>query len=243
MTKIAVMTDIHANLPALRAALADIHTQGVDALYHTGDAIGIGPYPAECLEELLGQPQVTCLMGNHDAWFVHGLPAPQPDWMSDGEVAHQKWTHRQIDDVFRLMMVQWPYVLHRDFDGVSVTFVHYGLQLNSRDFQAVVRQPTAADLDEIYGRIPGSLLFFGHDHSSTDVRGQARYLNPGSLGCHREATARYYLLTCQKGHYTLEKRVVPYDDRPLFAAYVKRRVPERQFLCRVFHGNRRPLLE
>ena len=62
MTKLAVFTDLHANLPALRAALADIAREGCDALVHTGDAIAIGPQPAECLDLLLGMPHSTCLI-------------------------------------------------------------------------------------------------------------------------------------------------------------------------------------
>ena len=44
--RIAVMTDSHANLPALRTALKAIRKEGCDAVFHTGDAIAIGPYPA-----------------------------------------------------------------------------------------------------------------------------------------------------------------------------------------------------
>lgn len=146
MVKIAVMTDIHANLPALQAVLADIAARHVDAIYHTGDVIGIGPFPAECLEILLSLPNITCLMGNHDAWFVQGLPVPQPDWMSDGEMAHHQWTHRQIDDVYRWMIVQWPFVLHQEFAGVRVSFIHYGLQADGREFHPIVRQPAVTDL-------------------------------------------------------------------------------------------------
>ena len=46
--RIAVITDVHANLPALEAAVGAIHACGCDAIVHTGDAIAIGPYPAEC---------------------------------------------------------------------------------------------------------------------------------------------------------------------------------------------------
>src|SRR5438270_14054285 len=74
--KIAVITDAHANLPALRAALEAIRAEGCDAIFHTGDAIGIGPFPAETLELLLGTPHMQCVTGNHDAWFVEGLPQP-----------------------------------------------------------------------------------------------------------------------------------------------------------------------
>jgi hypothetical protein len=55
-TKIAVMTDVHANLPALQAALSTIEQEGYDLLVHTGDAIAIGPYPAETLDVLLSTP-------------------------------------------------------------------------------------------------------------------------------------------------------------------------------------------
>ena len=48
--KIAILADVHANLPALRAALADAEQQGCERLYHAGDLIAIGPYPAEVID-------------------------------------------------------------------------------------------------------------------------------------------------------------------------------------------------
>ena len=65
--KIALLTAVHGNLPALTAALAAIARDGVDATYHLGDAIGIGPYPAECLDLLLATPRLHAILGNHDA--------------------------------------------------------------------------------------------------------------------------------------------------------------------------------
>jgi predicted phosphodiesterase len=88
-TKLIVITDAHANLPALTAVLDAARREGYDRIVHTGDAIGIGPFPAEVLDRLLNTPNLECIMGNHDAWFVDGLPQPQPPWMSDGEVRHQ----------------------------------------------------------------------------------------------------------------------------------------------------------
>lgn len=54
--RLAVITDLHGNLPALQAAFTAIERFGVDLLIHTGDAIGIGPYPRECLEILSVRP-------------------------------------------------------------------------------------------------------------------------------------------------------------------------------------------
>src|SRR5262245_14185039 len=117
-TRIVVLTDIHGNLPALEAIIDQTKRIGYDALFHTGDAIGIGPYPGECLEILVSLANGYCLMGNHDAWFVNGLPQPQPEWMSDGEVQHQLWTHAAIASPLRYAVAQWPYELQQDFEGV-----------------------------------------------------------------------------------------------------------------------------
>ncbi len=64
--KIAVISDIHANLQALTAVLEHIDNLGCDAIYCLGDIIGYGARPAECID-LLRQRRIECLMGNHDA--------------------------------------------------------------------------------------------------------------------------------------------------------------------------------
>lgn len=64
--RMVVLTDVHANLPALRAALQAIRAAVYDAIFHTGDAIGIGPFPAETLDLLLTTPRLHGVMGNHD---------------------------------------------------------------------------------------------------------------------------------------------------------------------------------
>ena len=56
--RFVVVTDVHANLPALEAALTEIRGEGYDLLVHTGDAIGIGPQPAACLNLLLQTPSI-----------------------------------------------------------------------------------------------------------------------------------------------------------------------------------------
>lgn len=63
--KLAIISDIHSNLEALEAALNDIKTQNVSAIYCTGDLVGYGPNPNEVID-LLMRNNVKCLMGNHD---------------------------------------------------------------------------------------------------------------------------------------------------------------------------------
>jgi predicted phosphodiesterase len=246
--KIAVLTDVHANLPALEAALEAIRRESCDALYHLGDAIGIGPFPAECLDLLLTVPDLHFVLGNHDEWFVHGLPRPQPDWMSDGEVTHQHWTHSQLDSVLRIVAAQWPYVIAQVVEGVRLTFTHYGLQKGGLQkglqkgrpaFAPIIGDPTPADLEEMFAPHESDILFYGHHHPASDIAGEhCRYVNPGSLGCQPEAVAPFVVLVCENGRYQLSKHMTLYEDAPLFQAFEQRRVPERAFFYRAFFGGR-----
>lgn len=62
---ILILSDIHANLTALEAVIADAGQP--DAVWCLGDMVGYGPDPNECIERLQELPNLTCLMGNHDA--------------------------------------------------------------------------------------------------------------------------------------------------------------------------------
>lgn len=238
--KLVVITDVHANLPALEATLGQIRDEGYDVLVHLGDAIGIGPQPAECLELLLDTPGIRFVRGNHDDWFARGLPRPQPEWMSDGEVAHQEWTHAQIDPGLRPVVGDWPWVIEQELAGVYVTFAHYPLDPSHSKFQSFVQDPSGADLDRLFANHRGRLAFFGHDHNFYDVQGRARYVNPGSLGCHDKPLSRYTAVEMASGRYEVAHRAVRYDDGPLYTAFEERKVPERAFIYRNFLGERFP---
>jgi diadenosine tetraphosphatase ApaH/serine/threonine PP2A family protein phosphatase len=63
--KVLVLSDVHANLPALEAVLAA--AGAVDAVWCMGDVIGYGPDPNQCIERLASLPNLVCMLGNHDA--------------------------------------------------------------------------------------------------------------------------------------------------------------------------------
>src|SRR5262249_32315095 len=61
----AIISDIHANLEALEAVLADIRQQNITEIYCLGDIIGYGPNPCECIDRVMATCKLT-LLGNHD---------------------------------------------------------------------------------------------------------------------------------------------------------------------------------
>ena len=238
--KIAILTDIHGNLPALQGALKAIQQEGCDEIFHTGDAIGIGPYPAECLDLLLSTPHMHLITGNHDAWFANGLPTPRPSWMSDGELEHQQWIHSCLDPSLQKTVGSWPYLIQDVFEDIHVAFLHYALTESKKNFASIIKDPSPADLDELFTGLKSDIVFYGHQHSSSDIEGNARYVNPGSLGCHTVPIARFAILECQQPQYELRLCHIPYDDRDLFRQFEERRVPEHHFICQAFFGGRYP---
>ena len=236
--RIVVLTDVHGNLPALGAALAAIREEGYDAIVHTGDVVGIGPFPAECLDTLRHVPDIHLLMGNHDAWFAHGLPQPIPPHMGPEFVEHVLWTRAQIDRALQAEVARWPYRLAFDADGVPLTFLHYALDETGYDFAPIVHNPTPDDLDRLFAGETAAAVFYGHHHPFSDIQGRARYINPGALGAYDRPLARWAVVEAQNGRFTVEYRAAEYDDRPLYQAFEARRVPARAFLCRAFLGGR-----
>ena len=234
IARIAVLTDVHGNLPALEAALTEIDRVGADAVYHTGDAIGIGPFPAECVDRLLARPSTYLMMGNHDGWFAFGLPDESATSMSPGEREHQRWVHAQLEPALKGVVAAWPYASSLRMEGLRLDFLHYPL-----DAAGSFRSPqdlTTESVSALFQLPTSTLVFFGHDHRPCDlVGGSTRFVNPGALGCSSEPLARFVLVDVEAGgHYTLSFRAAPYDPDPLFRALEFRRVPARDFIKRTF---------
>lgn len=88
--RIAVLSDIHANLPALDAVLAD--AGGVDAVWHLGDVVGYGPEPDAVVERLRSIGALG-VRGNHDAAACGG---PEIDWFNPDARRAMEWTRAAI---------------------------------------------------------------------------------------------------------------------------------------------------
>jgi putative phosphoesterase len=234
MRKIAVITDTHANLPALEAALAAIADEGCDVIYHTGDALGIGPFPGEVLDRLLHTQNLHLVMGNHDALFAFGISHPPPARMSEDELIHQRWTHAQIDPSLRAVVAGWPHELLETIAGLDVAFLHYPRDTTG-DFAPVLCEPSREDLDDLFAGHEADIIFYGHHHPSADHQGRARYVNPGALGCSRDPLARYVVLNVDfAGHSTIQHKAVPYDQPALIRAMEQRDMPIREAIRRMF---------
>ncbi|MBN2625539.1 MAG: metallophosphoesterase [Spirochaetales bacterium] len=132
MTRIALFADLHANLPALEAILQKTGELGVDRIISLGDTIAIGPHPGECLE-IIRRRNVECVMGNHEEYQVKQISsAEHPQSMSDGEIAHQIWTGKQLENRDRAFLSTLPYRIEERIEGLSCLFLHISRCLTIR---------------------------------------------------------------------------------------------------------------
>src|SRR5437867_12337209 len=69
--RLAVLADVHSNLPALQAVLADVDRIGPDGIWVAGDLVGYNPWPNEVLE-ILRERHVRAIRGNHDRGAIGG---------------------------------------------------------------------------------------------------------------------------------------------------------------------------
>jgi predicted phosphodiesterase len=86
----ALISDIHGNLEALEAVLADIKQQGITEIYCLGDIVGYGPNPRECIDKVMACKM--CLLGNHDQGALF-----DPEGFNPGAERAIFWTRDQLE--------------------------------------------------------------------------------------------------------------------------------------------------
>ena len=108
--RIAVISDIHANLHALDAVLAEIDAEQVDEVWCLGDLVGYGPRPNECVEAVRARATL-CLAGNHDLAVIGH--ADLALFVGEAEAA-ATWTRTVLEDDAASYLASLEPVAHRD---------------------------------------------------------------------------------------------------------------------------------
>jgi diadenosine tetraphosphatase ApaH/serine/threonine PP2A family protein phosphatase len=186
--KIAIISDIHSNLPALQRALEEIDTLGVNEILCLGDVVGYGANPNECIS-LVQKRCAGILQGNHDAAAVDLSVASF--FTTHARVAAE-WTHRHLSREGTAFLKELPLTTERN----GLFFVHAS-PLEPSEWNYVL------DIGEVRRALeafPGEVCFIGHSHipgvfsyrgAEEEVRRGERYIiNVGSVGQPRDGDPR-----------------------------------------------------
>jgi len=182
----ALISDIHANLPALEVVLNSIAARPeIDATYHLGDLVGYGPWPNETISLLKGF-RISGIQGHHDDNIARsGSPAPPA---SNELLSHVEWTAREPTPEDKAFLARLPFRMDLrpaggHVSGPSVILVHgTPLRVDSYWFED---QPDSffEEMAAAAGARAGDVVCCGHTHLPwhREVNG-VHVVNTGSVG-------------------------------------------------------------
>ena len=218
----ALISDIHANLPALEAVLADIARRNVAATWHLGDLVGYAPWPNETVA-LIGKEGIAGVAGNYDSTvatdYRHcGCRYEDP---AQEALSHESyaWTRAHVTPETKRALGILPFRLdllplggHRS--GPRLVLVHGTPTLNTLYWTEDRPDEFCLKMAAAAGMKAGDVIAFGHTHLPwhREIAGM-HFLNTGSVGRPKDGDWRagYVLLAMDETGIRVEFIRVEYD--------------------------------
>jgi predicted phosphodiesterase len=204
---LAVLYDVHGNLPALEAVLADAQAAGADAHLLGGDYAALGAWPLEVLARLDGLHAALWIRGNHERWLAGEQGDMPPEPVLAAAVAHERAV---LPEARIAALGALPGTIARE----DVLFCHASPESDMGGFGPEPRQGEAALL--LGTSAPRVVVGHTHLQFRRDIAG-TEVVNPGSVGLPFDGDRRAaYALIAPDGE--LELRRVDYDVDVTLAA-------------------------
>ena len=207
--KIAVISDIHGNLPALNAVLADAEKQGASEYIFAGDYCLSGPWPDECISVIRRIENKHIIRGNEERYLENLIGKDQSGW-TDGQMQISYWCFRNISPDNLRYLMELPHTLDFTRSGVHIHVAHASAgwigdcemeqcgsavlarkyaqtqitpELLSHDICSLLDQDT--DFQNRLSGLEEGIYLFGHTHVQWSYKAHGRntwLVNPGSCG-------------------------------------------------------------
>lgn len=221
--KIALIGDIHANLPALEAALADIKERGANIVINAGDIVGYGAFPDEVIT-LLRDNYVINISGNYDLSVLKAGSTSGVGKRKRNELKKHNKIYNTISPSNRKFLRTLPKTLDLVFGGKRIYISHGD---KKSPVKAFTENSTKAELLDAYKFTKADIIVTGHSHKPFAVETDGRwFINTGSVGMPKDGDPRasYALLTLNP--FSLYHIRVPYDYRRSVDAIYEDRLSE-----------------
>ena len=231
----AILGDIHANIDALEAVLADAREQGVTDYASVGDVVGYNAAPAECIRIVRDELKCPVVCGNHDHYVAYVEESLADFHPAAASVVEWTRTRLSPEDM------QWLHDLPPSRPVMGFTIVHATLDMPLR--WGYVFETVQAEANFVYQRTP--LCFHGHTHvpiiyerrisgidryDPVDFKlelGQRLFINVGSVGQPRDGDPRASYVIYDTASRTVRFRRVEYDIAAAQARIREAGLPER----------------
>lgn len=220
MNRIAIISDIHGNLPALEAVVADLKNRRIDSIVNLGDHISGPLWPGDTIKFLAKQNWIQ-ILGNHDRCLLNQNPAEHG--LSD------KYAYTQLDDTDK----KWLSTLPPYFELENGIFLFHGTPTDDTTYlletveHGRVRLATQNEIQKRLKTIKKKIMICGHTHIQrvVEIPGGTIIVNPGSVGLQAYSDvkpeshivetgsphARYAILENKEGVWSVEMIFIKYD--------------------------------
>ncbi len=226
MTRLAVLADIHGNLPALEAVLADMQRFAVHQVIAAGDTVNWGPFSRETLE-IATQSRWAVVRGNNEFYALDYDTIRAPAHWSSFTLP--PILREQLgEDGIRLLACQPDTLSLRFPDAPPLRIVH---GIPGDPWRAIFPKTAKNDITTWLESVPESTVVCAHSHIALERRvGRWQLFNPGSVGVplDGERSASYMIIEgAEDGWQLLAHRRINYDMQPIFAAFARMQYAER----------------
>jgi len=234
----ALISDVHANLPALQAVLADIAGRPmIDATYHLGDLVGYAPWPNETTALLRGF-HIEGVAGNYDSTtatdYEHcGCRYEDPHQEELSHLSYE-WTRKHTSSETKRFLGRLPFRLdlrpgggHKA--GPTVILLHGAPTLNTLYWTEDRSDEFCAKMASLAGARAGDVICFGHTHKPWQREvGGIHFVNTGSVGRPKDGDWRagYVVLEVGEEKRSVEFVRVGYDIEEAMAGIRRSTLPD-----------------
>src|SRR5690606_13309281 len=214
--RLAVIADVHGNLPALEAVLDDVSRQHVDRLVVNGDLANRGPDTVAVFERTAAALPGDATLGNHDAlmlmWFARRGDGSEP-WFDDPFWGTVGWSAVRLEAAgFIDAIERLPMTLTVHEEGTPKLLISHGSPRHYREgYGAELSAETISEITEAH---PADVLVGSHTHRPFLTSwGRFTVINTGAVGApfNGDPRAHYLILELAGGEWVPEFRRVPYD--------------------------------
>lgn len=217
--KIAIFSDIHGNLPALKSIIKDIKKNNINKIICLGDIIGLGPSSKECLD-LIMKENIELVLGNHELYCIYGTNIDKN--IKSNEKKHHEWIKSTLTNENINYLKKCKLQILED----NILFEHF--LLDKELIYPFFDINIINNIETI--KVNNKYIFVGHIHNSFNK--DNKIIGIGSSGCTKDDKTSYYIIDTNK--YTYKEININYDRKMFKKIINETDYPDKEFISKVF---------
>ncbi len=230
--KIAILSDIHGNLPALQVLLADMYSRDIQQIYCLGDLTDFAPWDNEVIA-LIRNLNIPCVLGNHDERIGFDQEVIPLKKHSDAEnaarIAAIEVSKAETSPAHKQYLRQLPFSMRLEYVIAGRKYKLLLVHAHPDSNEKYIYAEDTAEMEALLAREQVDVLFSGHTHLSyCKAVSQGWAINPGSVGRSKEAhrKASYAILEITAQGLRPEIVQLEFDRKKVMAAIRKSAIPD-----------------